>query len=274
MRQSTLSLRGLNRELEAFLVEPERGSGRGPAIVVIHEIFGLDDHIRDVATRIGREGYTVLAPNLFSGPIAKLLTPANVALAMAALRDAPPDLRAHPERFRAFAASQPAERRPVLEAFAQVTSPDQQDRFAEELKLCREHLGRLDLVDPSRIGAVGFCFGGAMVGRWATIDPGLAAGVIFYGQAPPFERIPAIRARLLGLYGGEDPGITNGVPAFAQALRAAGKSFDYHVYPGARHAFFNDARPNYHPDSARDAWRRVLEFLAAALKDAPPPSVA
>lgn len=100
-----------------------------------------------------------------------------------------------------------------------------------------------------------------MVGRYATIDPQLIAGVIFYGQNPPLDRVSQIRARLLGQYAGEGPGITQTVPQLAEAMERAGRPFTYHVYPGARHSFFNDTRPNYHPESAKLAWTRVLEFF-------------
>ncbi len=66
---------------------------------------------------------------------------------------------------------------------------------------------------------------------------------------------------MLGIYGGEDPRITESVPELKRAMKEANKSFEYHVYPGAPHAFFNDARPNYREDAARDAWRRVLDFF-------------
>lgn len=103
-----------------------------------------------------------------------------------------------------------------------------------------------------------------MSGRLATVDPELRAAIVFYGQIPPAEDIPKIRARVLGLYGGEDPGITQTIPGFAEAMAAAGKQFEYHVYPGAKHAFFNDTRPNFQTESATDAWGRVTRFLADA----------
>jgi carboxymethylenebutenolidase len=251
------------REIETYLVTPEGGSGRRPAVVVIHEIFGPDAHIRDVARRFASEGYVAAAPNLFTGELQAILTPANVRLAMEALANAPPDLRAHPGKMGEFAASQPPEVRPVLGALAQVSDPSTQTTFAGELGRVTEYLRRRPTVDPDRIASVGFCFGGAMSARLATVDPRLRAAVIFYGQNPPLDQVPEIRAHLLGLYGGEDPGITGTVPEFASAVRAAGGSFEHHVYPGARHAFFNDTREsNYHRASAEDAWGRVKEFLA------------
>jgi len=94
----------------------------------------------------------------------------------------------------------------------------------------------------------------------------LRAAVIFYGSNPPPERIPDIDARVLGIYGGEDLRITGSVAELKRAMKEADKSFEYRVYPCAQHASFNDARPNYHEDAARDAWRRVLDFFGETLK--------
>jgi len=252
---------GNGRTLDAYLAEPKAAGGRHATIIIIHEIFGLDDHVRDVTRRFADQGYNALAPNLFTGPLQQVMTPANVQIAMRALAEAPPGLRSDPSKFQQFAASQPAERRPILEAFATVTDPTTQDGFALDLLAGRRYLRGLPSVDPARIGAVGFCFGGSVVARFATVDPELKAAVIFYGQRPPLERVASIRASVLGLYGSEDPGITGTVPEFAEAMKRAGQRFDYHVYPGARHAFFNDRRPNYHAESARDAWQRVRGFF-------------
>jgi carboxymethylenebutenolidase len=257
------------RAIDVFLaLPPDANAGeRRPAVIVIHEIFGADEHIRDVARRFAAEGYVAAAPNLFTGELQALLTPANIGLAMQSFAQAPPDLRRDPTKLAAFAASQPPERRPVLEAFGKVSNPAVQAGFARDLlAVARQLRGRPD-VDPGRVGSVGFCFGGAMSARLATVDPELRAAVIFYGQCPPADEIPRIRAPVLGLYGGEDPGITGTIPAFAEAMKAAGKQFDYHVYSTAKHAFFNDTRPNnYQPESAADAWLRVLRFYAVQLK--------
>ena len=105
-----------------------------------------------------------------------------------------------------------------------------------------------------------------MSARLATVDSDLKAAVIFYGQNPPLGDVPHIRASVLGLYGEEDPGITGTVPQLAEAMARSGVQYTYHIYPGARHAFFNDARPSvYHAPSAQDAWKRVLTFFASSL---------
>ncbi|MGI0070662.1 MAG: dienelactone hydrolase family protein [Thermoplasmata archaeon] len=253
------------RNIDCHVVFPEGVRGRGPAVVVIHEIFGPDTHILDVAERFATAGYVAIAPNLFTGELQQVLTPANIALAMQAFAQAPPDLRRDPSKFAGFAAAQPPERRPALEAFGRVSSPAVQAGFARDLHVVTEFVRTLPEVDPHRVGSVGFCFGGAMSARLATVDSDLRAAVIFYGQNPPLEDVPAIRAAVLGLYGGEDRGISDAVPAFAEAMQRAGRSFTSHIYPGAKHAFFNDTRPNYDAAAAKDAWPRVLDFFRAHL---------
>jgi carboxymethylenebutenolidase len=256
-----------DRSIACAIVLPRPVRVPAPAVVVVHEIFGPDAHILDVCHRFAREGYVALAPNLFSGELETHLTPPNIALAMQAFAQAPPDLRRDPSKFAEFTAAQPPERRPVLEAFTRISSPSVQEGFANDLLAVTRYLRTLPEVRADRVGSVGFCFGGAMSARLATVDPALAAAVIFYGQNPPLDRVPAIHAAVLGLYGGEDPGITSTVPALAEAMRAAGKSFEFHEYPGAKHAFFNDRRPsNYHAESARDAWERVRAFFAKHLR--------
>jgi len=262
MLEKEIRIPSHGRDLDCYLAIPGDAGRRQPAVVVIHEIFGPDAHIRDVAKRFSAQGYLAAAPNLFTGELQRFLTPSAIGLAMQAFAGAPPDLRRNPEKMAEFVASQPPERRPVLEAFARIQSPVVQAGFAQDLGAVTRHLRTIAEVDADRIGCVGFCFGGAMSARLATVDPELRAAVIFYGQNPPLVDVPRIHAKVLGLYGGEDVGITAAVPDFAAAMRAAGKSFEHHVYPGAKHAFFNDTRPtNYHAESAKDAWARVLRFF-------------
>jgi carboxymethylenebutenolidase len=253
-------------EMESFLAFPPDRTIRHPAVIVIHEIFGADAHIRDVAGRFAAEGYVAAAPDLFPNGVKAVLTPTNIALAMKSLSQAPSDLRRDPSKFAAFAAAQPPEQRPALEAFAKVTSPTTQEGFARKLLALATHLRSLPEVDAARIGAVGFCFGGSMAARLATLDPELRAAVVFYGQNPPLEDVPRIRAAVLGLYGELDPGLTGTVPLLTEAMARSDRSFRSHVYPGAKHAFFNDTRPsNYHAESAADAWKRTLEFFSQNL---------
>lgn len=268
MREQRMDVESAGRRIDTYVAYPE-APGRHAAIVVVHEIFGPDAHIRDVARRFARLGYVAAAPNLFAGEIGRILTPANIALAMQAFAQAPPGLRRDPTKFAEFAAAQPAERRPILETFARLSQPATQAGFARDLVAVAEAVRALPEVDPDRVGSVGFCFGGAMSALLATEDPRLRAAIILYGQNPPAERVPCIRAALLGLYGAEDVGITQTVPDLDAQARAASVAFRSVVYPGARHAFFNDTRPtNYHAASAAAAWEEMQRFFAAHL--APP----
>lgn len=255
---------GDGRPVEAVLVRP-RDPGRHAALVLIHEIWGLDDHIRDVARRFAEQGYVTLAPDLYTGPLREAMKPEKILAGMQLLRQAPPEVQRDPGLLRARLAELPAETARAVETLADVMSPRRRESFARDLAGAVAYLrGRPD-VEPSRVGSLGFCMGGGLSARLATLAPELRACVIFYGENPPLEAVPAIRAAVLGLYGGEDHRITDTVPELARAMAEAGRRFEYHVYPGAQHAFFNDTRPTYHPEAARDAWRRVLDFLGAEL---------
>jgi carboxymethylenebutenolidase len=116
-----------------------------------------------------------------------------------------------------------------------------------------------------KIGVVGFCMGGALAGLYATDDAELGAAAIFYGKSPATSLAAKIRCPVRGFYGASDPPINEGVPALAGAMKRAGGSFEAHVYEGAGHAFFNDARTSYRAGAARDAFARVLDFFRREL---------
>jgi carboxymethylenebutenolidase len=113
-----------------------------------------------------------------------------------------------------------------------------------------------------KLGCVGFCMGGGLSYRFAAHSEAPDAAVIFYGSSPnQIEEAKSVSAPVLGLYGETDARITGNAPALAEAMQAAGKSFEYHVYPGAAHAFFNDEAPVYNAEAARDAWGKTLAFF-------------
>jgi carboxymethylenebutenolidase len=107
--------------------------------------------------------------------------------------------------------------------------------------------------------------GGGLCALLACTDPRLGAAAIHDGQSPPAERTPQISCPVIGFSGEADPRITDGVPGFAEAMRAAGKSFEYVIYRGASNAFFNDEHATYRVDAARDAWVRTVSFFARYL---------
>jgi carboxymethylenebutenolidase len=266
MQNAPISVPGAGRTLEAYLALPEERAGPHAAVIVIHEIFGPDRHIQDVARRFAREGYVALAPNLFTGEIQRLLTPEAIATGFGFLRGLPPEVQRDPPQIQARIAALPPEKRAALGALMKIQDPAQHTKFAQDLRAVADYLrGRSD-VEARKIASVGFCFGGAMSGRLASADPDLAAAVIFYGNSPPAEEIPRIRCPVLGLYGAEDHRITDTIPKFAQEAKEAGVRLTYHIYPGAPHAFFNDTRAElYRAEAAVDAWKRVQAFLRTEL---------
>ena len=113
-----------------------------------------------------------------------------------------------------------------------------------------------------KVGIVGFCWGGSVVGRVATTDPDLDAAVVYYGQAPASEAVPAIKAPLLLHYAGLDDRINAGVPAFEAALQQSGKTYTLYRYDGVNHAFTDDTAPaRYDAAAATLAWERTLAFF-------------
>jgi carboxymethylenebutenolidase len=251
MREEMVSFPAGDRTLEGFLVLPEAEAPR-PSVLLLHEIWGLDAHIRDVARRFARAGYVTLAPDLYTGEWREVMRPENIMAGMAFLRQAPPEVQRDPRRLEAELAARTPEEQVALRTLMQVTSPQQRSTFAAELVGAVDYLRSRPEVDPDQVASLGFCMGGGLAIHVACLTPHLAKTVIFYGENPPLERVPDIRARVLGLYGGRD-----------RAMEEAGKSFTYKVYGGAQHAFFNDTRPMYHEQAAKDAWEEVLRFLAA-----------
>lgn len=256
---------GEDRTLDVFLAEPAGDGADRPALIVVHEIWGLDDHIREVARRFARQGYVAVAPDLYTGEWRQAMSPDRIMAGMMFLRQAPPDIQRDPSAMGALISERSEEEERALKTLMRVMSPDQRRLFAMDLKHVLQALGARRGVAASRLASLGFCMGGGITARLATLAPELKAAVIFYGENPPLQEVPKIQAKVLGLYGGEDARITETVPAFEQAMRSAGKSFRYHVYPGAKHAFFNDTRPSFHAEAAGDAWGRVLGFLEETL---------
>lgn len=211
-----------------YLVRP-RGTGPFPAVVVIHENRGLLEHFKDVARRFGKEGYAALAVDL-TAPAGGTERFADLAQATAVLGQTPPAV------------------------------------LVGMLNDAHRRLQEVPGVRRDRIGAIGWCFGGGMVWRFITQNPGLAAATPFYGPNPPLEDVPRIRAAVLAIYGELDARINAGIPAVREAMQRANIVHEIHVYSGADHAFFNDTGARYHKEAAEDAWRRVLGWFQRYLK--------
>jgi len=253
-----------------YLAWPERAAAPLPAVLVIQEAWGVDDHIEDVARRFAGAGYAALAPDLYAhgGGRPAPFSRERMAAFQAFMNSLPPQAWGDPRAREAALANLPEkERAEVGETYGLLFGAGlQPQRWIEPLlagsRFAREQCA---LTRGRKVGSVGFCMGGGLSAFLACSDPGLSAAVVFYGSAPPAEKIAQIRCPVLGLYGGKDARVNAGIPGFEQAMKAAGKRFEHHVYEGAQHAFFNDGRPSYDADAARDAFVRTLEFFRSAL---------
>ena len=232
--------------LSAYRAEPV-GELRG-ALIVIHEIWGLVDHIKDVADRYAAEGYLVIAPDILShGGV----TP-EVGAELTRLM--------HSDDEEERVAAQPM----LREKMAPVNAPDYAAWAVGALKTVVDYLE----VQPDvqgRIGVLGFCFGGSYSFALAAADQRIRGAVPFYGAPPESADLPRLECPVLALYGEEDERLISSLPEVSQRMRDAGVDFTFHVYPHAGHAFFNDAGPRYVADVASDAWSRSLEFLRGSL---------
>jgi carboxymethylenebutenolidase len=230
---------------EAYHVFPDDGSLH-PGLIVLEEIWGLNDQIRGVADRFAAAGFSVLAPELIGKEVREALTPdMSDALFDPERRDAlQPRLRA---------------------ALAPLREPEYARGAIEALQEALDYL-IADEWTNGKAGVLGFCFGGTYVFHLATKDPRLGAAVPFYGQPPRLEDVPKIGCPILAFYGDEDEALMETLPVLQEAMDTAGKRFEAVVYPGAGHAFFNETNERmYRPQYAEAAWEKSLAFLTEEL---------
>ncbi|MGB8648579.1 MAG: dienelactone hydrolase family protein [Anaerolineae bacterium] len=208
------------KPLEAYLVRPE-GQGPFPGVVVIHEIFGLNDNIRDIARRLAAEGYAALAVDLFSGSPRILC---------------------------------------MFQAFYGLMFRSLDNSMVKDLQVSLDFLQAQPGVDAKRVGVIGFCMGGSYALQLACVNGDLRAASVFYGQNPkPLEAV-AKACPIVGSY--PDPDFsTEAGRKLDEVMDKYQIDHDIKIYPGARHSFFNDQRPNYNAEAAADAWRRTLSFF-------------
>ena len=198
-----------------------------PAVVVIHENRGLNPHIMDVARRVAVEGYTVLAPDA--------LSPAG---------------------------GTPADEDEARNLIRALDREKATGDFLAAAAFIRGHA-----TSTGKVGCIGFCWGGGMANQLAFRSPDLAAAVVFYGRQPAAEDAARIKASLLLHYAGLDKRINGGIADYEAALKAAGVSYDLHIYEGVNHAFNNDTNAaRYDEAAARLAWQRTVAFLDRNLK--------
>lgn len=225
---SRVTFPGESGEMRGYLARPAGASEKLPGVVIVHENRGLNPHIEDVARRAALEGFLALAPDFLSP-----------------LGGTPDD----PDRAREMIR--------VLDTAQTVANG------VAAIRWLAQHEG-----GTGKVGAVGFCWGGGLVGLLAVHSPELAAAVVFYGRQPPTEDVPKIRAPLLLHYAGLDERINAGIPAFVEALDAAGRTYEMHMYEGVNHAFHNDtSEARYDREAAKLAWSRTVAFLNRYLRE-------
>ena len=214
--------------LSGYLSKPKK-KGKYPAILVIHENRGLNEHTRDVARRFAAAGFVALAPDALSrkGGTASFETP---------------------EKAR--------------EAFSSLDMSQVIGDLNAGLAFLNSHSN----VKKGKLASIGFCWGGARSFTLATEPNNLKAAVVFYGTAPSEEQLAKVRIPVLGIYGSKDERITSKVPEVAATMKKLNKIYEYEIYEGAEHAFFNDTGNRYDADAAKDAWEKTLAFLKKHVK--------
>lgn len=212
----------------AFLARPS-GDGRFPGLIVIHELYGLNDNLRDITTRFARHGYAALAVDLFAGR--------NRPLCM-------------------------------LRLLSQFLVRSLDNASLSELRAALSHLAGQPFVDPARLGAVGYCLGGGFAVAWACTDARLRAIAPYYGVNPrPLDAVQR-SCPVVGSYPEGDFTAKAGRRLDAALTRYA-VAHDIKIYPGTKHSFFNDRGSAYHAAASEDSWRRVLRFFTEHLVNGP-----
>jgi carboxymethylenebutenolidase len=259
---------GRNNQYSGFTARQE-GVESLPAVIVIQEIWGVDSHIQDVVRRLAGAGYAAFAPDLFAldSTYPDALLPERVVLAKNFLNTIPSSAWRNPvERDEALILLPLGQRTMIADTLKTLLGGLNPAAFHGHLTAAADFLrNTYPFTKGQGVVSVGFCLGGTLSAVLASADPELKGAVIFYGGAPTSEQIAQFTCPVLGFYGELDTRLLEGLPAFATAMKAAGKSLDYTVYPEAQHAFFNDTRPTYQNKASRSAYARLLGFLEETL---------
>ena len=215
-----------NGKIKAYLCRPANATGRLPGVLVVHENRGLNPHIEDIARRLALDNFMALAPDA--------LTPLG---------------------------GYPGDEDKARTEFQKLDQPKTREDFIAATNYLR---ARADCT--GKIGAVGFCYGGSMVGFLATRVPELAASVPFYGGQPNVEDTKNIKAAMLIHYAGTDERINAGWPAWEAALKANNVRYEGYTYAGTQHGFNNDTTPRFDAAAAKLAWERTLAHFNKHLR--------
>lgn len=229
------------RNMPVFLAAHDNAPRQRPGIIIVHEIFGLNDHIKDIARRFAEQGFIACAPDLFDG-----------------YPEAPSD-------------------RSDLNAMRTLWSKIPDDTLTADLHIALKQIEP----NTSNVGVIGYCMGGAIAYMFAcryskSGEISWVAdyyGRVFYPQLSdtkpkhPIDYTDTLACPVLGAFAGEDELITaDHVDQLEERIKAAGQLADIKIYPNAKHAFFNDTREFYNKEASEDAWHRTLDFAKGAAK--------
>ena len=213
-------------KVRAVVSRPAAASGPLPAVLIIHENRGLNPHIEDIARRLALDNFIAVAPDA--------LFPLG---------------------------GYPGDEEKARDLFGKLDQAKTAEDFVSAAGYAKDIAG-----GNGKFGAVGFCYGGAIVNLIATRMPELGAGVPFYGVAPAADKVAAIKAPLLLVYADNDERVNGTFPGYETALKAANVKFEAVRYPGTQHGFNNDTTPRYDEAAAKQAWARTVALFNRALR--------
>ena len=221
-------------EIPGYRAMPAEG-GPFATILVVQEVFGVHEHIKDICRRLAKAGYFAVAPALYArqGDVTQMTNMDDVMKVVAKVPEA---------------------------------------EVASDLDATVAWAGTTGKADTAKLGITGFCWGGRQVWLYCAHNPKVKAGVAWYGplERPksemtpmnPIDVVPQLKVPVLGLYGGADGGIPmTQIRAMQDSLKAAGNSSEIIVYPDTPHGFNADYRPSYRPEQAKDGWKRLLAWF-------------
>jgi carboxymethylenebutenolidase len=222
-------------EIPAYRAMPAKG-GPFPLILVVQEIFGVHEHIKDICRRLAKEGYMAIAAELYArqGSVAEMTD--------------------------------------IQEIISKVVAKVPDAQVLSDLDATVAYAKASGSADTARLGVTGFCWGGRITWLYAEHNPAVKAGVAWYGKLVgdpgpltpkhPIDRVGDLMAPVLGLYGAADTGIpVDTIEKMRSACQAAGKICEFVIYPDTPHAFNADYRPSYREGPAKDGWARMLAWF-------------
>lgn len=222
-------------QMPAYRALPQ-GKGPFPVILVVQEIFGVHEHIKDICRRLAKLGYLAVAPELYArqGDVSKMTD--------------------------------------FGEIISKVVSKVPDEQVMSDLDATVDWAKASGKADASKLGVTGFCWGGRIVWLYSAHNPKLKAGAAWYGRLVgdkdalhpkhPVDIAASLKAPVLGLYGGADNGIpVETVEKMRTALKESEQKCEIIVYPDTPHGFYADYRPSYRPKQAEEAWQKMLAWF-------------